>query len=445
MAKVLRPGDSIRGYQIKQLLNKGNMAIAFEALSPTKERVFLKQYKSPSPKLPWFKGYVAYQKEMKARIEANRVKHFCGRIVDFFEEKWGTPCYFQVFEFVESGHDLETTLTDLKANPARHPFANRLTLAKVFVSGLQALHDAKIVHSDLKPPNIQLFEDKTIKTGYQLKLIDMDFSVLSDRKAPWDGHRGYIGSPRYFSPEHQAGIAPQTGSDIFTAALILYELLGDTHPYLLDGEEYTKAINRYRVAPPKLDGDTGNNDVIARVLHRCLNPDVSRRPTAAEVSEALRGGRSVAIEEPAVSDAKEEKIVVVDSEPTKSIVVKSKKPPETKKDCQKQQSLTLRNASGKQFVMRIRTSVGKNLVRSFGDESRFWDQEQFVVAPQPDGSWSVNPNTGAGNETILNGKAITNPMPLKSGDTLAVGREAKGVIKLPLTVQLDEISDGLEV
>jgi serine/threonine protein kinase len=445
VAKVLRPGESIRGYHIKRLLNKGNMAIAFEALSPRKERVFLKQYKSPSPTLPWFKDYVAYQKEMKSRIEASRVKHFSCRIVDFFEEKCGTLCYFQVFEFVESGHDLETTLADLRASPARHPFANRLTLAKVFVSGLQALHDSKIVHADLKPPNIQLFEDKTIKTGYQLKLIDMDYSVLSDRKAPWDGHRGYIGSPRYFSPEHQAGVSPQTGSDMFTAALILYELLGDTHPYPLDDQEYTDAINRYRVAPPKLDGDSGNNHVIAEVLHRCLNPDVSLRPCATELSNALRGGGSITITKSSESDAEEDEIVVIDSEPKKSVVVESKKRTETRKDSPKQQSLTLRDVRGKQIVMRIRTSVGKYLVRTFGDESRFWDQEQFVLAPQPDGSWSVHPNTGSGNETILNGKAITTSIPLKSGDTLAVGREAKGVIKLPLTVQLDEISDGLEV
>ena len=451
MVKVLRPGDSIRGYQIKRLLNKGNMAIAFDAVSPTKERVFLKQYKSPAPTLSWFKGFVAYQKEMKARIDANRVKHFCSRIVDFFEEKWGTVCYFQVFEFVESGHDLETTLTDLKSNPTRHPFANRLTLAKVFVSGLQALHDAKIVHSDLKPPNIQLFEDKTIKTGYQLKLIDMDFSLLTDRKAPWDlppedkDRRGYVGSPRYFSPEHKGGVVPQAGSDIFTAALILYELLGGTHPYPLDDDEYTKAINRYGVAPPKLVGDTGNNKVIAEILHRCLDPDISRRPTAAELSNALRSGNPVASEKGPGSDATEDDIVLVDSEPEKTTVVKTKKSEETTEKTLKQKLLTLRDASGKQIIMRIRTPVGKTLVRTFGDGSQFWDHEQFVVEPRSDGSWSVTPNIKAGNETILNGKAITSATLLKSGDMLAVGREAKGVIKLPLTVQLDEVSDGLEV
>ena len=443
MAKLLRPGDTIRGYKIKRLLNKGAYAIAFDAVSPSRERVFLKQYKSPSPKLPWFKDYVAYQKEMKARIEGSRVKHFCGRIVDFFTEKWGTPCYFQIFEFVESGHDLETTLVELKANPRKQPFSNRLTLAKVFISGLNALHDTNIVHCDLKPANVQLFEDKTIKTGYQLKLIDMDFSVLSDLKAPWHGHgRGYVGSPRYFSPEHCTGRVPQTGSDIFSAALILYELLGDDHPYPLDGDKYTEAISAYLAAPPKLDGDFGSNETVAHTLHRCLDPDMSKRPTAAELSEVLRGGGKITSKESPTVEAEDEKAVVVDSKTRKSAAVELAKSLEARI---KHQSLTLSDSGGKTITMRIRTNVGKYLVRAFGEESRFWDQKQFVLEPQADGAWLIHPNTDAGNETILNGKAITALTPLRNGDTLAVGRESKGIIKLPLSVQLDEMTDGLEM
>ena len=64
-------------------------------------------------------------------------------------------------------------------------WARHVTWAKVFMSGIAALHESKIVHADLKPANAYLIKDPTIGAGYQLKLIDMDFSLLADRRAPW--------------------------------------------------------------------------------------------------------------------------------------------------------------------------------------------------------------------------------------------------------------------
>ena len=56
------------------------------------------------------------------------------------------------------------------------------------------------MHADLKPANAYLIEDPTIGSGYQLKLIDMDFSLLADRRAPWHGYQGYVGTDNYRSP-----------------------------------------------------------------------------------------------------------------------------------------------------------------------------------------------------------------------------------------------------
>lgn len=415
MAKMIRPGDKVHGYQIKQLLNKGAMAIAYEAVSPSGEKVFFKQYKSPSVRVEWFNGYVAYQEELRRRLHGTRAKHFCYRIIDFFVENWGTPCYFQVFEFVERGHDLETILQQIRERPDRHPFPNRVTLAKVLLAGLHALHESNIIHSDLKPPNIQLYEDTTIKTGYQLKLIDMDYSVLADRKAPWHDFQGYIGSPHYFSPEHCAGKPPLKASDVFTAGLILYELLADAHPYTLEGDEYTAAVQAYRARPPRLAGDTGDNEVVAEILHRCLSPDPERRPTAFEINELLKRAKSKPLTGPAPGPAPPEGKPAPPSAAT---------------------SLVLRSERGADIRLRIRTVVGKHLLRTFGEDSRFWDAEQLTLEPK-NGRWWALPKMGAPNETMLNGKAITAPTPLKTGDVLAVGREAKGVMKLPLTIQLD--------
>ena len=53
-----------------------------------------------------------------------------------------------------------------------------------------------------------------------------------------------------------------------------------------------------------------------------------------------------------------------------------------------------------------------------------------------DDGWYVVPNNDATNETILNSKAVTSSAKLSDGDELGVGRESKGIVKLPLKVVL---------
>src|SRR4029450_12438554 len=130
------------------------------------------------------------------------------------------------------------------------------TWTKVLLAGVAALHEARVVHCDLKPANAYLIADPTIGAGYQLKLIDMDFSVLADQRAPWHGHQGYVGSDNYRSPEPLTkGAVPGLASDVFTCGLILYELLAGVHPYWHEDQaEYAKRVRAYAIKPPALLG-----------------------------------------------------------------------------------------------------------------------------------------------------------------------------------------------
>ncbi len=161
------------------------------------------------------------------------------------------------------------------------------------------------MHADLKPANVYLIQDPTITAGYQLKLIDMDFSLLADRRAPWHGHQGYIGTDNYRSPEHMTrGGVPGLASDVFTCGLMLYELLAGYHPYWTDDQaEYARRVQAYAAKPPVLAGPMpapADNAQVSACLHRCLSPDPAARPTAAELRgdpertrrPALRSGRA---------------------------------------------------------------------------------------------------------------------------------------------------------
>jgi serine/threonine protein kinase len=395
--------------------------------------VFFKQYKSPAPTVVWYPAFVAYQKELGARVRGGKVAHFAVRQLDAFEELWGGPCYFQAFEFVENGADLQQVLDKereqhrlTKSAPAREPtlWARHVTWAKVLTAAVAALHEAKVVHADLKPANAYLLADPSIGSGYQLKLIDMDFSLLADRRAPWHGFQGYVGSDNYRSPEHLTrGSHPEPASDVFTCGLMLYELLAGVHPYWQDDQaKYAALVKSYAAKPAALLGQLpapALNAEVSAALHRCLSPELAVRPTAVELRELLSGR----VARVAPADARDVGKVSVASGPrtTGQPLVTD--------------GMALVAADGRALQIAVRTELGKALVRQLGPDGEFWDNRQCVVERQGGRQWFVSPLPGTTNETLINGQTLTGPRPLHDGDRIAVGRMAKGLIKLPLTAR----------
>jgi serine/threonine protein kinase len=435
MAKKLKIGDVLRGYRITKVFGPGMMAISYAAQAPTGQKVFFKQYKSPAPTVVWYKAFITYQKELGTRVRNGRVGSFAVRQVDAFQEVWGGPCYFQAYEFVENGADLQQVFDEEReqqrrtgAAPTSDPavWARHLTWAKVLVAGIEALHEAGIVHADLKPANAYLIRDPTIGSGYQLKLIDMDFSLLVDRRAPWHGYQGYVGTDNYRSPEHTGrGLVPVPASDIFTCGLMLYELLAGYHPYWSEDQaNYSKLIHAYAAKPPTLTGlipVPASNADVSSVLHRCLAPDPAARPTASELRAVLIGrDRKPAAAEDFKPTARPAALSTIGGSPRTPLA---------------SETLELLAPSGRSFRIRVRTEVGKALLQQFGPDAGFWDSRQCVIERNAGGQWTVTAISSTTNETLVNGRALTGSIVLSQGDLIAVGREAKGLAKLPLTVR----------
>src|SRR5688500_14214820 len=418
MAKKLKAGDVIRGYRVTKVFGPGMMAISYAATAPTGQKVFLKQYKSPAPSVVWYKNFVAYQHELSDRVRHGTAAHFAVRQVDAFEEIWGGRCYFQAYEFVENGADLQQMLDEereqhsrTRSPPTRDPsvWARHVTWAKVLMSGIAALHDAKIVHADLKPANAYLIKDATIGSGYQLKLIDMDFSLLADRRAPWHGFQAYIGTDNYRSPEHLSrGFVPGLASDVFTCGLMLYELLAGQHPYWRDDQaEYAELVRAHAAKPPALAGvmpPPATNDEVSAALHRCLSPDPAARPTAAELRATL-SGRGAKSELPKTAVPAAASLTTSQGAPLVS------------------DGIELVAPDGRSLQIGVRTGLGKALVRQLGPEGEFWDNRQCVLERGAGRQWIVTPLEGTTNQTLLNGKAIAAPRALRQGDLIAVGRQ----------------------
>ena len=311
-------------------------------------------------------------------------------------------------------------------------WARHITWAKVLVAGIAALHESKIVHADLKPANAYLIKDASIAAGYQLKLIDMDFSLLADRRAPWHGYQGYVGSDNYRSPEHLTrGGVPTTASDIFTCGLILYELLAGHHPYWTDEPgRYAELVNSYSAKPPALVGHLSapaSNSKVSAALYRCLAPDSELRPTATELRAVLSGRSSeagVKNDGPPIEVSK-----------TVSISPSDANRDETVGRIIETDQLELAATDRHALTFNIRTELGRPLVQQLGPDGAFWDTRQCVLMRDAHGRWTINPIHGTTNETLVNGKAVKGPQLLRHGDQIGVGRQAAGLVKLPLTAR----------
>jgi len=158
---------------------------------------------------------------------------------------------------------------------------------------LAAAHRAGIVHRDLKPANVMVTRDGL------LKVVDFGLSKLMDRNAgrpdatTVDGllktEPGVVaGTAGYMSPEQASGDPIDARSDVFSFGVLLYEMLAGARPFTGDSYWSTmRAVVHQEPAPlSRVRADVP--PALARLVHRCLEKDPSRRfASGAELQSAL--------------------------------------------------------------------------------------------------------------------------------------------------------------
>lgn len=427
----LQPGSKLKGYTIVKCLNRGNMALAYDAKDAQGKRVFLKSYTSPSPSVVWYDDYRKYIDKMNARLQGSAVADFCVLPLEAFEAKVSPMSkksfFYQTFPFIEGGHDLRKLLGDDPRDLRHYSWNDRLTHAKVFMHSMGLLHKDKVVHCDLKPENIQLIDNRG-KGGlpWVPRLIDMDRSILADVQAPWHKHgEGYTGTPHYMSPEHFVkGGCPTTASDVFTCGIILIELLAGVHPFSSVSkampEPYMKAVQtgdhdyknaklRLLVAP-----ESPECQALAAMLLECLSPQATKRPTCSDVFTCLS---KVSNSEDAMSDASDTPTPV---------------PPKNKKEIFTKiptGGLVLIGDKAKATI-RIPHTYGKIMLADIAEQAKFASSHQFKLHLE-DNLWFIEHCPFAKNMTVLNGEKIIGKVCLKLGDEIALqGSTGKRTMQL---------------
>ena len=171
------------------------------------------------------------------------------------------------------------------------PIADTLKIASRLCDALQYMHDHGVIHRDMKPSNIMLCDDGTLRI--------MDFGIAKTeamRRITFGGFSPTMGTPDYMAPEQIKGKRGDQRTDIYSLGAILYEMLTGQVPF--------QGPNVYAVMNARLVGDPPaprslNLEIPPQVeeivLHAMERDPFKRYHSAAEMKAELDAPESVHI------------------------------------------------------------------------------------------------------------------------------------------------------
>ena len=169
--------------------------------------------------------------------------------------------------------------------------AEALPLAAQIAEGLQAAHQAGVVHRDFKSGNVMLAPGPD---GLRAVVTDFGLAWSSSVSASVTQTGTLIGSPAYMAPEQVRGEAVTPATDIYALGIVLYEMVTRSLPFSADTALGT-AIKRLREPPTLPSRHAPELDPLwEEVILRCLESDPAERfATPVEVARALKASRRV--------------------------------------------------------------------------------------------------------------------------------------------------------
>ena len=152
--------------------------------------------------------------------------------------------------------------------------------AKQIARALSHAHERGIIHRDIKPQNIMLLRDGTLKVA--------DFGIAALENEVHENNGQTIGSIHYIAPEQARGNSPDARSDIYSLGVVMYEMLTGKLPYT--GSTLAEiAVKHMNAKPEPLRSiQPSIPEELERITLKAMNADLSGRyQTAAELLAAL--------------------------------------------------------------------------------------------------------------------------------------------------------------
>ncbi len=261
---TLRVSDTLGRFELRKILGRGAQSTVWLAFDPRLEREVAIKVMRPGSGSDE-KALVQWLDEARS---VGRVKH--PNIVPVYEADIQDHQPYLVFEYI-AGSTLDQILKQRGAMAPQEAVALMMDV----LDAVAVAHAANVVHRDLKPSNV------LVDAAGRARVMDFGIAArIPDRnsKEPAVASGGTVG---YLSPEAANGAAPSASMDIFSAGIVLAELLMGK-PLIEEPDPYRaiyRVVHEQLMLPPDLNADV--DDRLRAIIMRALARDPKQRfPTA---------------------------------------------------------------------------------------------------------------------------------------------------------------------
>ena len=245
-------------YEILEVIGEGGMAIVYRALDHRLNR---------DVAVKIMRDEMAADEEFRRRFctESHAVAMLSHpNIVAVYDVRHTDNVEYTVRELVEG-----RTLKQYIERKGVVAWKEVVHFTKQISKALAHAHERGIIHRDIKPQNIMLLRDGTIKVG--------DFGIAALENEVYENNGEAIGSIHYIAPEQARGECPDARSDIYSLGVMMYEMLTGGLPFTGNtlGEIAVQHMNAKPVPPHEKNPEIPLE--LERITLKAMSAELSER------------------------------------------------------------------------------------------------------------------------------------------------------------------------
>ena len=260
MEKDKRIGTRLDGrYELTELVGEGGMADVYRAMDVLDNRmVAVKILKKEYSESEEFQR--RFRNESKAIAMMSHPN-----IVKIYDMGFSDKMQYIVMEYIDG-----ITLKEYIDSEKVLNWKDAVHFVIQILRALQHAHNRGIVHRDIKPQNIMLLTDGTIKV--------MDFGIAKfAREESRTATDQAIGTVHYISPEQARGDAIDAKSDIYSVGVMFYEMLTGRKPFDTDNPVSIAVMHMQNVAVRPRDINPNIPSGLEEIIMHAMEKDVNKR------------------------------------------------------------------------------------------------------------------------------------------------------------------------
>ena len=286
-------------YEILELIGTGGMSNVYKAMCHRLNRlVAIKILKSDLAENEDFRRRFHDESQAVAQLSH-------ANIVSVYDVSTNPDLEYIVMELIDG-----ITLKQYMERRGRMDWRESLHFITQIMRGLSHAHSRGIIHRDIKPQNIMVLRDGSVKVA--------DFGIACLANAGQTLTQEALGSVHYISPEQARGDRIDTRSDIYSAGVVLYEMLTGRLPF--EGDSAVSVAIQHLSSVPLVprDIDPTIPQPLELICMKAMNCDPNKRYASADAMiedlEKFRRDPTVDMEY-----IRQELIAPADTEPTMPI------------------------------------------------------------------------------------------------------------------------------